>query len=190
MPNLLTFIEENYVEYKPTKYKVGYIHTFYNDLFTPLQDKSLEILEIGIYKGQSLKLWHDYFYKSNITGVDILEREDTKLLQKLNRIKLLYEDAYQEKFVQNLKEKTFDIVIDDGPHTFTSMKFFLENYLSKVSSGGLMILEDIENLTWIDLLIESIKDENFTIYNTKNRMFGKYKNNYPQGLGAIVVKKD
>lgn len=47
----------------------------------------------------------------------------------------------------------FDVIIDDGPHTLISQKFFIANYCKKLSPNGIMFLEDIQALHWLDKLI-------------------------------------
>lgn len=48
----------------------------------------------------------------------------------------------------------FDIIIDDGPHSLESQIFFLENYLDKVKPNGLLIIEDIQNISDTKILYE------------------------------------
>jgi hypothetical protein len=36
-----------------------------------LVDKEITLLEVGIHKGGSLRLWHDYFPRGQIVGVDL-----------------------------------------------------------------------------------------------------------------------
>lgn len=191
MKDLITYINQNYVGIKkPDKYNTGYVHSFYNDLFTPLRNKKLNILEIGIFNGDSLLLWHNFFKKSKITGIDILKKPNTDFLFTLPRINCLYNDAYQDKFLCSLYEKKFDIIIDDGPHTLESMKCFLKNYLNFLSDDGYLILEDIEYEEWLDKLIPLVEKENYKIYNTKETAVSKkFANKYKSGLYCIVVNR-
>lgn len=43
----------------------------YSAIFDPIRDKVANITEIGVAQGQSLQVWHDYFEKAHIWGVDI-----------------------------------------------------------------------------------------------------------------------
>ena len=40
----------------------------------------------------------------------------------------------------------FDIIIEDGLHTFEANKCFFENSIHKVKRGGIYIIEDITNI--------------------------------------------
>jgi hypothetical protein len=43
----------------------------YDELFTPLRDHDIRLLELGIFHGGSLYLWRDYFPQGVIVGLDI-----------------------------------------------------------------------------------------------------------------------
>ena len=47
------------------------------NIFPLLRDSKINILEIGIENGDSLRIWREYFSKANICGVDI----DKKILK-------------------------------------------------------------------------------------------------------------
>ena len=46
-------------------------HKIYHSYFNSLKLKSLNILEIGVADGSSLKAWSEYFKNSKIIGIDI-----------------------------------------------------------------------------------------------------------------------
>lgn len=60
---------------------------------------------------------------------------------------------------KNLEEKMFDIIIDDGPHTYLSNILFYKNSINKLNKNGIYIIEDI-NLDFIDKLCEEIEMHN------------------------------
>ena len=118
----------------------NYIDGFYEQEFKKYQNKeNLSLLEIGIANGASLYLWAKYFKNSKITGIDIEDR--TVEQWKLDCIEYIFKDGYQEDFVKSLD--SYDIIIDDGPHTLQSQLFSLKNYLPKVKKGGVFIVEDV-----------------------------------------------
>ena len=52
-------------------------HTYldtYEKLFNRFTDKDINLFEIGVLKGESLKLWSKYLPKSKIYGCDIFTR--------------------------------------------------------------------------------------------------------------------
>ena len=130
----------------------GYAHIcheyaeFYDYLFSPLRDKEIKLLEVGIAKGGSIQMWRDYFSKGTIYGVD-----NIPYLLNINReftdpnIVTFWEDAYCDSFIDKLNNLnlSFDVILDDGPHTLDSQKFFVNNYHRLLNDGGYMIIEDI-----------------------------------------------
>jgi hypothetical protein len=122
-----------------------YIQKYYSDEFSPHKNKPLNILEIGYWKGDSLKLWHDFFPNAVI---HVVENNNSKggLPQGISERSIIYnQDAYNKAFVDSLPDNFFDYVIDDGPHTLISQKQVTGLYLPKIKSGGKLIIEDIQN---------------------------------------------
>jgi SAM-dependent methyltransferase len=134
-------------------------HTYletYETLFQKKRDDNVNILEVGIYHGGSIKLWRDYFQNGTIYGLDICDRNFVveKDILTDNRVKLFFNtDAYNNDFTkQNLASIQFDFVIDDGPHTLDSMKFFVEHYSNLLKEDGVLVVEDVADFSWIEIL--------------------------------------
>ena len=45
----------------------------YDKHFAPFRDQNINILEIGVLRGGSMRMWEKYFPKANIFGIDIKE---------------------------------------------------------------------------------------------------------------------
>lgn len=172
------------------KFNLGYISEFYEPLFSNIQTTVKKVLEIGIYQGESIRLWKDYFLNADIYCTDI---NRCPRIENIDRIKPIYGNAYDLNFVSNFEKNSFDVVIDDGPHTYESMQFFLSNYLDLVKKGGYCILEDIIDRSWTPSLIDIIKhrtDIKFTVYDM--RLKQKTQNlleDWKNGLDVIVIEK-
>lgn len=131
----------------------------YDDLLASIKDSAVNVLEIGIADGGSIKLWHDYFVNATIHGIDcmLLERVWDELKYK-ERIKLYTSsalnvkkvDAYDPQWVKStFAGKTFDFMLDDGPHTFESQVAFINLYLPLLARGGILIIEDIADFDYL-----------------------------------------
>lgn len=123
---------------------------FYESLFSPRKEKVKRVLEVGVERGGSIKLWAEYFPTAEILGFDV----------KLNvtpynkRVKLFQGNAYDVNVVSQLVQKGIycDVIIDDGPHTLESMVFFVKYYSQLLAPGGVLIVEDIPNPLWVQAL--------------------------------------
>jgi hypothetical protein len=44
----------------------------------------------------------------------------------------------------------FDAIVDDGPHTLESMKVCVSSYSKLLSSTGILVVEDVQDIRWIE----------------------------------------
>ena len=107
----------------------------------------LNIMEIGVQGGHSLRTWKEYFYKSNILGIDIVE--DCKQYEEEN-IKIEIGSQADSIFLQTIKEKygLFDMILDDGSHMNEHVIFSFQNLWDSIKSGGVYIVEDTGTSYW------------------------------------------
>lgn len=127
----------------------------YDCLFYRKKLVAKNVLEVGIALGGSIKLWNDYFENANVYGLDINELVHIPdFLKDKERIKILAGiNAYDDEFIKNnLSDKKFDVVLDDGPHTLESMKDFINKYLPLLTDNGILVIEDIQDINWINQL--------------------------------------
>jgi hypothetical protein len=141
-------------KFNTDKYNLGYIENFYDDFLKTFLNKEINFLEIGIAKCGSIKMWRKYFHvNSKIFAGDIQKHSECP-----NDIEYIIENCYLEKTVQLFEDNFFDIIIDDGPHTFTSFKFLITKYFSKLKNDGYLIIEDVLRKEWIDPLLMLSKE--------------------------------
>jgi len=94
--------------------------------------------------GASLYGWKEFFPNSEIFGADI----DKDILFNTDRITTFYCDQTKPEIIKKMweepvLEENFDIIIDDGLHTFDANVCFFENSIHKLNPGGYYIIEDI-----------------------------------------------
>jgi spermidine synthase len=162
MKNLLS-VYEKYKDLTDKNTTHCYISSVYQNLFNDIQDTYKNILEIGIHQGGSLKLWKEYFINATIYAVD--NNNNIELFKDApdKKIKLYINNAYDINFVNSLPNN-FDLIIDDGPHTLESMIKFLEYYQPKLNDKGILIIEDVQDINWIEILKSHIFPENIENY--------------------------
>lgn len=128
----------------------------YENLFKNRQLTTKNVLEIGIERGGSLKLWNDYFVNSQIYGLDI--NDAPQFLSKYKRIITQTRDAYSYDTLQFFLDKNikFDVIIHDGPHTLENLLFVVSNYPKLLNKDGILIIEDIQIIEWCEILYNNI----------------------------------
>jgi SAM-dependent methyltransferase len=119
-----------------------YTSNVYENIFKTIKNSNIRILEIGIRTGASLKLWSEYFLEAEIWGIDISDDGVVPEFVKNPRINIKYADAYSDEFLINLG-LSFDIIIDDGPHSLNSQIFAVQNFTKMLNPGGFLFIEDI-----------------------------------------------
>ncbi len=135
----------------------SYLH-LYQHLLIGKKETAKNVLEVGIHKGGSIKLWSDFFTNANVYGLDIMNSNDVWEGIKNNEKIILHTstDAYNNDFfINNFLNKNIqcDFMLDDGPHTLESMKEFIKLYSQIMTDDGILIIEDVQSWDWIDVLI-------------------------------------
>lgn len=138
----LTEINNSFEEGKRTdKSRHGYLNV-YENYFSVLKEKLINLLEIGVCGGDSLRLWEKYFINANIFGI---EKDPNVLALFFERAKVFCAD---QSDIRSLKEfssdKCFDIIIDDGSHYSPHQILSFEILFEKLNSDGLYIVEDLQ----------------------------------------------
>lgn len=123
--------------------KTGYIPV-YDDLFSGIRTKNIKLLEIGIFKGGSLKLWRDYFVNGTVVGLDLMPVQVPDTTGRLKTYQGSQDDTkLLDLIALEQAPNGFDVIIDDASHigelTRKSFWHLFENHLN---SGGMYIIED------------------------------------------------
>ena len=152
------------LSYPETSTDKGTIHSYmddYDELFSRIKYSAKNVLEIGIWKGGSMVLWHDYFENAIIHGVDIDINNIPKFLNKYDRIKTYLGGAYNyEEFIKpTFKDMKFDLIIDDGSHELHVQKRFVKHYFPLLSENGILIIEDIQDMNFCKEIINEFPEE-------------------------------
>lgn len=137
----------------------------YQSLLESKRETARNVLEVGICKGGSIKLWHDFFLNARVHAVDIQSLSDIwNELKNKDRITLYTEcSAYTERTIDLFDNIKFDFMLDDGPHTLESQKDFVRLYSPLLAEDGLLVIEDIQEMNWLDAL-ESVTPDHLKPY--------------------------
>lgn len=120
----------------------------YADYFSPMKNEPLVFLEMGIYKGNSVKLWENYFPQATLHFIDInpsyIEYQSTRshyhFVDQSNWLAL---HAFAKEVGQE-----FDVILDDAGHSSVAQIGAFQTLFPYVKSGGLYIIEDLHASYW------------------------------------------
>lgn len=112
-----------------------------------LEDKKINILEIGTFEGLSASFFLKYLKKSKLTAVDSLDKKTLfyknfiKNKKKLKNFKF-YNLSSSEFFKKNNKYK-FDIIYVDGAHDKNSVFNDAKESFKILKKNGILIFDDM-----------------------------------------------
>lgn len=131
---------------------------FYSSLFDHCRLSMRKVFECGLgtnnpaipsnmsatgRPGASLRAWRDYFPHAAIYGADI----DKEILFTEDRIKTFHVDQTCPESIAALwrtpELNEFDVIIDDGLHTFEAGITFFEHSHRRLRPGGIYVIEDV-----------------------------------------------
>ena len=148
------------------------VHSYlplYQTLLKSKKETARNILEVGIgdfgaKNGGSIKLWRDYFKNATIYGLDILPKSRVmdELLNDPRVIMFTETNAYDTNFfTANFLNKNIkcDFMLDDGPHTLQSMTQFIRLYSQIMTEDGVLIVEDVQSMDWLDTLKAAVPEQ-------------------------------
>lgn len=136
-------------KYGCDKAKKHHYHTVYEPEFDSLRNEPINILEVGVFKGDSIRAWLDYFPNATIYGIDLFKRvsiEDIDVLHD-DRVKFIKADSTNIGVRSQIKKYwpriRFDIIIDDGLHTPDANAKTLHNLYPLLKKNGRYYVEDV-----------------------------------------------
>lgn len=138
-------------KYATDKFETGLMDEYLN-VFQALRYKPISFLEVGTGQGGSLKFFEDYFSHPNtvISGID--HHLPLKEVSFKKSTQIFVGNQNDSKFLKQIGKDRgrFDIIIDDGAHSFTETQNTYKNLFSFVKPGGYYLIED-----WSAELIDS-----------------------------------
>lgn len=138
---------------------------FYERHLRGYTNKKLTILAVGVFRGESIVVWSQYFPKATIVAVDwhthpaeayrpVLEAKGGFKVDNVKLLQASSTDTSQFRALVASNDDLFrmgaDIIIDDGCHTTQCVKSTFENVHGLLNPGGLYFVEDnAEHFEWM-----------------------------------------
>ena len=141
-------------KYHTDKTKYSY---FYEYWLKPKQFKN--ILEIGAFKGGSMRAWKELYPKAKIYGIEA----NPELRKESPDLDIFIGDQTDINFLNRVVDNmgTPDLIIDDGGHKMSQQITSFEVLFPRLKSGGYYIIEDLETSYMSDWIDQSETTINF-----------------------------
>jgi FtsJ-like methyltransferase len=115
----------------------------YGRMLTEFRHQPIALLELGVYRGASLRIWRDYFPRSAIVGIDI----EPIRLPDLPNVHIVQGDQADPETLDRataaIGGSQFDIIIDDASHVGVKSKgSFAHLFIHGLKPSGLYFVED------------------------------------------------
>ena len=116
----------------------------YERALAHLRDEEFTLMEVGIWKGDSLKMWRHAFPKATIIGVDLQAPEG---FEPLPGVSIVTGDQSDPDLFLRIRHELapsgFDVVIDDASHSAGPTAAMLQAvFPGHLVPGGLYFIED------------------------------------------------
>jgi hypothetical protein len=141
--------------------KATYHHfcNFYDNFINKLRTDDIKILEIGVYHGESLKMWEEYFTIAKIYAIDI---KDCSKFNNKRTITAICDQSDKIALTDVFKNEEFEIILDDGGHMMDQQQISLGIMFKRLKSKGYYILEDLHT-SLLPIYLRSDSYENSTL---------------------------
>lgn len=126
-----------------------WIHYFpiYTRHLSPYAGRPVSVLEIGVYRGGSMRMWSRFFGPQvRLVGVDI----DPVALISADQYTVILADQADPEAMRELAEEhgPFDVIIDDGGHSMVQQITSIETLFPMLNEGGIYLVEDCHTSYW------------------------------------------
>lgn len=120
----------------------------YDQLLAHLQGQPVSFLEIGVYKGGSVRMWRDFFAEGS--AVSFIDIDPACRALELPGTEIRIGDQTDAGFLGALgREKgPFDLIVDDGGHQMHQQIGSFRALWPHLKDGGLYVVEDTHTSYW------------------------------------------
>lgn len=125
----------------------------YEKLFAPLRDLPINLLELGVNDGNSMRLWLDYFSQAQIYGLDTSVEHCKREMPggwTDPRLTLIACDASKPEAAAHFADESLDLIIDDASHIPEQQHSSFHWLWPKLRRGGLYIIEDVHLIEYVE----------------------------------------
>jgi Methyltransferase domain len=123
----------------------------YTRHFDPYRARPIRMLEIGVFRGGSLRMWKEFFHPDSvIVGIDI-DRNCRQYEIAEQKIHVRIGSQADPDFLAAVNDEfgPFDIILDDGSHkTYHQLVSFASLFRDALKDDGCYLVEDMHTNYW------------------------------------------
>ena len=140
-PPLCALADRYSTDKRPEPLGHGYTH-YYHSLLADRRESIRKVVEIGIDRGASLRMWEEYFPHASVIGLDC---DPAKLVTEGRITSFLCDQSYPG----SLDDASFrvggdiDFMIDDGSHEPAHQISSAKVFVPLLSPTGIYVIEDV-----------------------------------------------
>lgn len=129
------------VRHHADKSSIGHDYLKFYSTILPPREAGINLLEIGVGGGASIKMWLDWFTNGHIYGID----HNLHWALANDRLTLLKGDVMDSSFMESVARDhaPFDVIVDDGGHHSAQWQSALKLLWPALKPGGVFIIEDL-----------------------------------------------
>lgn len=171
----------------------GSVHSYievYEEILAPYRETAKNVLEIGLFNGNSMRMWEQYFTQAKVFGIDCDEQPHGGLADLRPMIaegthNIIIGDAANLDFIESqFGDIKFDVVVEDASHDLEQQLLIYYNLKLYMKKGGVYIIEDIQDIDETRIFFEALDpDKKIEIIDRRN-----IKNRYDDILVIIRDK--
>ena len=134
------------IKYGTDKYSKHHYTPVYYDILKDRISTTKSVLEVGIKRGASLRMWRDFFPNALVCGIDIKVNRlinDERISSrwgdqgKPDTMKLAVKDLFPDGL--------FDFIVDDGTHKAVYQIMTAQTLLPFLAHDGVYVIEDVKH---------------------------------------------
>lgn len=147
----------------------GDVHSYlpvYEEILKPYRFTNGNILEIGLFKGDSFRMWERYYcLGTRHYGIDCDLKPhggmaDLRPLIEEGRGRVFIMDATDPiKVWQEFEGIKFEVIIEDAGHDISQQLVMYSIFKNLLVKGGIYIIEDIQDIDATRAIFENIDPE-------------------------------
>ena len=133
----------------------GSVHSYipiYEKILASYRETAKYFLEIGLFKGDSLRMWERYFINAMVHGIDCNETPhgglaDLRTMIESGNHLVNIIDATDKKAIDSIYfHIKFDVIIEDAGHEMNQQIELYNIWKRRLTPYGIYIIEDIQDI--------------------------------------------